>query len=90
MSTTLLEIFEQARHTLRVEQERLRLNRQTYNSYQRQAMAAGMPAPEREQYCAQALTRIGQSITVVADAEAQVEAAYATIPEADRPTDYWS
>lgn len=90
MSTTPLETFEQARTKLRASRERLRLDRQTYNSYKRQAQRASMPVEQQQQYCAQALARVTTSIAAVTQARADAEAAYEAIPVAERPVlDYW-
>lgn len=91
MSTALIKVFEQHRQDYRAAQTRLDDARRVHAMYQRQAMAASLTDMATEQYCAQALARVNACIKSVDVAQAAMEAAYAAIPEAERPViEFWS
>lgn len=85
MLQNLITAFEQARINLRTAENRLKVDRQTYNSYRRQVRAAGLSEAEQQQYCASALESVRRGIAAEQQAKTVAQAAYDAIPVSDRP-----
>lgn len=91
MSTALFSIFAQRRQAYLAAQRSLDEARRVHAMYQRQAMAACLTEMATQQYCTGALARVTAIMKDVYEAQTAMEAAYAAIPEEERPeVDFWT